>query len=290
MFKWIKNHIVGVIAGAAAIAAGVAATGIAKSHKAKKINKEAVAIQQEALERHEKAHGDLEHRLARLGETEKNVLDSFVLFADTIERILDRPDFKMPFLSKNKLVSYKPEELKQLSTGVQTALQSAVGAGVGTLAGLATFGASAVVAAPAMIAAGVVICVRGFGLKKKAIENKKQALKMSESVDEIVAFYSDLGQTSERFHGCMLTVYGKYMQCLDKMRLTLTKKTVWTEFSIEERNNVESTVLLAGLLFRMCKTKMIIRQRSKGTIVEEINKREIVGLQIEAQQTLRQSA
>lgn len=285
IFSWFVKHPRKALVGAGVLSLGAAATGGVKAHKAKKINKKAQAIQQAALEKHEKAYHALMQDLDKLGQTEKNAIDSFCLFAETIEKIQERPNIKSPLLSRVKLPNYEPEEFIQLSSGVQTAMETVVGAGTGALAGLAAFGASAVVAAPAMIGAGVVLCVRGFGLKKKAIENKKQAEKMSESVDEIVDFYSRLRTTANTYSDSVSSVYNKYMECMSKILVTLTRKTSWKEFSREEKKNVENTVLLARLLYQMCQTNLIIKHEDTERI-EEINAVEIQKLQKNAQREL----
>ena len=193
IIRWIisffTRHKKGVIVGAAAIGGAGAGAGIFNAHKAKKINRQALDIQQNALEKHEQAYQEAQAVLALLGEVEKDAIDSFVHFADTMERIQGRPKFKSNIFSTVKLPNYEPEEIKNLSAEVRMAIDGVVGAGVGGLAGLAAFGAGAgaLVAAPAMALGGVVLCVKGFGLKKKAIENKRQAKQMEKSVDEIVA-------------------------------------------------------------------------------------------------------
>ena len=193
IIRWIisffTRHKKGVIVGAAAIGGAGAGAGIFNAHKAKKINRQALDIQQNALEKHEQAYQETQAVLALLGEVEKDAIDSFVHFADTMERIQGRPKFKSNIFSTVKLPNYEPEEIKNLSAEVRMAIDGVVGAGVGGLAGLAAFGAGAgaLVAAPAMALGGVVLCVKGFGLKKKAIENKRQAKQMEKSVDEIVA-------------------------------------------------------------------------------------------------------
>lgn len=285
IIEWIKEHIFGVIAGAAVIGAGAGAAGIANAHKAKKINKEAIAIQQAALEKHELAYEKLQRDLAKLGQTEKNAIDSFVLFADAIERIQNRPKIRTPLFSKVKLPNYEPEELKQLSTSLQTVIETGIGASLGALAGLAAFGANAVVAAPAMVAAGTVLCVKGCGLKKKAVANKKQAKKMSESVDEIIDFYSQLRETANSYQDSMSSVYNKYMECINRIMLTLTQKTSWKDFSREEKKNVENTVMLAKLLYQMCKTELIIQHKDAEKL-EDINTTEINVLEKDAQKLL----
>ena len=291
IIRWIisffTRHKKGVIVGAAAIGGAGAGAGIFNAHKAKKINRQALDIQQNALERHEQAYQETQAVLALLGEVEKDAIDSFVHFADTMERIQGRPKFKSNIFSTVKLPNYEPEEIKNLSAEVRMAIDGVVGAGVGGLAGLAAFGAGAgaLVAAPAMALGGVVLCVKGFGLKKKAIENKRQAKQMEKSVDEIVAFYAELRKAADSFRGSVTAVYSRYAEGLQHVEDTLTIKTVWKQFSREEKKNVENTVLLARLLYEMTQTKIVVRQEKEEKL-ETVNTAEIAKLQKQATKLL----
>ena len=291
IIRWIisifTKHKRGVIAGAAGLGAAGAGAGLFNAHKAKKINRQALDIQQAALERHEQAYQETLAVLALLGEVEKDAIDSFEHFADTMERIQGRPRFKSSIFSTVKLPNYEPEEIKNLSAEVRMAIDGVVGAGVGGLAGLAAFGAGAgaLVAAPAMALGGVVLCVKGFGLKKKAIENKRQAKQMEKSVDEIVAFYAELRKAADSFRGSVTAVYSRYAEGLQHVEDTLTIKTVWKQFSREEKKNVENTVLLARLLYEMTQTKIVVRQEKEDRL-ETVNTAEIAKLQKQATKLL----
>lgn len=291
IIRWIisffTQHKKGVIVGTAAIGGAGAGAGIFNAHKAKKINRQALDIQQNALEKHEQAYQETQAVLALLGEVEKDAIDSFVHFADTMERIQGRPKFKSNIFSTVKLPNYEPEEIKNLSAEVRMAIDGVVGAGVGGLAGLAAFGAGAgaLVAAPAMALGGVVLCVKGFGLKKKAIENKRQAKQMEKSVDEIVAFYAELRKAADSFRGSVTAVYSRYAEGLQHVEDTLTIKTVWKQFSREEKKNVENTVLLARLLYEMTQTKIVVRQEKEDKL-ETVNTAEIAKLQKQATKLL----
>ena len=295
IIRWIisifTKHKRGVIAGAAGLGAAGAGAGLFNAHKAKKINRQALDIQQAALERHEQAYQETLAVLALLGEVEKDAIDSFEHFADTMERIQGRPKFKSNIFSTVKLPNYEPEEIKNLSAEVRMAIDGVVGAGVGGLAGLAAFGAgaSALVAAPAMALGGVVLCVKGFGLKKKAIENKFQAKHMEKNVDEIVAFYAELRKAADSFRGSVTAVYSRYAEGLQHVEDTLTIKTVWKQFSREEKKNVENTVLLARLLYKMTQTKIVVRQEKEDKL-ETVNTAEIAKLQKQATKLLGETA
>ena len=113
IIRWIisffTRHKKGVIVGAAAIGGAGAGAGIFNAHKAKKINRQALDIQQNALERHEQAYQETQAVLALLGEVEKDAIDSFVHFADTMERIQGGPKYKSNIFSKVKMPNYEAE-------------------------------------------------------------------------------------------------------------------------------------------------------------------------------------
>lgn len=289
IIKWLREHLLGVLAGSAAVGGAAAGVGAYNAHKAKKINKQAIEIQNAALEKHDLAYDETQQVLSELGEVEERVIYSFERFADTMERIQGRPQFKTNVFSSVKLPNYEPAEIKSLSAAVLMAIGGAGGAGVGALAGLAAFGAGAIVAAPAMIGAGLVLCVKGFGLKKKAIENKRQAKQMMKSVDEIVAFYAELRKVADTYRESLNAVYDKYSEHLTRVEAILQKKSAWKEFTRQEKRTVENTVLLARLLYEMTKISLVVKQDDEEKL-EKINYAELDKLQKQAGKMLKDVA
>lgn len=293
IFKWLfgffLKHKKGTLISAAGIGAVGAGVGFSNSIKAKKINKRAQIIQQEALDRHEREYRNTQEVLDKLGQIEKTVIDSFSLFSDLIEHIQGRPQFKTNVFSSVKLPNYETKEIKALSTEFQMAVAGAGGAVIGSLAGLAAFGANAIIAAPAMIVAGVQFCVKGVGLKKKAIENERQAKELKRNVDDIIEFYSKLRTTAESFYSIIHAIYKKYVEYLDRMNSILVTKSRWKDFSSSEKKTVENTVLMTKLLFSMVKTNIIIRSKNEEKI-ESINTIELSDLQSKAKKVLENVA
>lgn len=286
IFSWITGHpktVLGI--GVAASVAGATVGGI-NAHKAKKINDRAQSIQQAALDKHEKQYQLTQRTLAQLGEIEKTAIDSFPFFSDTMAQIQGRPEFKSNIFSTVKLPNYEPEEIKCLSNDLQMALAGAGGAGIGALAGLAVFGATAIAAAPAMIGTGVVLCAKGFSLKKKAVETERQAKYLQKIVDEIVAFYVELRDATNSFRNSVSAVYTKYNECLQRVNSVLMIKSTWKELTRPERKNVENTVLLARLLYEMCKTNILIQQKDKRKL-EKINSDNLLDLEKQAAKLLK---
>jgi len=287
--RWIINFFTkykrGVIAGAAGIGATGVGVGAVNAHQAKRINKQALEIQQAALNKHDQTYNATQQVLAELGEVENAAIDSFPHFADTMEQIQGRPKMKTGIFVGVKLPDYEPEEIKILSTEVRMAIAGAGGVGAGILVGLAAFGAGALVAAPAMVGAGLVLCVKGFGLKKKVIENKRQAQKMAKSVDEIVDFYTDLGKAASQFKVSVAAVYHRYTEYIRRVESTLQTKSAWKQFSHEEKETVKNTILLARLLYSMVQTPIVLKKENEGKL-ETVNSADLVKLQKQATRLL----
>ena len=83
----------------------------------------------------------------------------------------------------------------------------------------------------------------------------------------------------------MTAVYSRYAEGLQRVEDTLTTKTVWKQFSREEKKNVENTVLLARLLYEMTQTKIVVRQEKEDRL-ETVNTAEIAKLQKQATKLL----
>lgn len=289
IIKWVREHLRVVLAGSAVFGGAAAGVGAYNAHKAKKINKEAIEIKNAALEKHDRAYVETQQVLSELGKVEERAINSFEWFADTMERIQGRPQFKASVFSSVKLPNYEPAEIKSLSAGVRMVIGGVGGAGVGALAGLAAFGAGAIIAAPAMIGAGLVLCVKGFGLKKKAIENKRQAKEMMKSVNEIVEFYAELRKAADTYRESINAVYYKYTEYLTRVETILLTKCLWKEFTRKEKRTVEDTVLLARLLYEMSKVSLVVKQDDEGKL-ETINYAELAKLQKQAGKMLKDVA
>lgn len=267
---WLKEHVKEFLAVALGIGVAAAADGAVNAHKAKKINKKAIEIQEAAIHRHSDAYEKTQTILLELGKAEKTVIDSFERFADTMEQIKGRPHFKNSMFSAVKVPNYEPEEMKILSADLQMAIAGVGGAGVGALAGLAAFGAGAIIAAPAALCFGFVLCTKGTNLKKKAVENIRQANKLSKDIDEVIAFYGEVDKAVIPFTESMWALYSKYDTYLKDIDDILVHKSSWKEFDRQERLKVKNSITLAQLLFSMCQTKIIERHEAEGKL-ETVN-------------------
>lgn len=285
IISWIKDHPLGTFLGSLGIGAFGASIGIGSERQAKKINQKALSIQQEALKKHKVALNKTEEVLFSLGKDLKKIIASFEVFADTIERIHNRPKFKSFNPFNVRVRNYDPEELKQLSGELRVVLAGAGGAGVGALAGLAAFGLGVVAAAPAIIGAGGCICGKGIALKHKAVKNRKQAKQLSKDVDDIIAYYSCLRETASSFQESINTVYLVYDNHLQKLKDIVSEKTQYDNFTPQEKVLTQDTVLLARLLYEMVNTPLAIKAKGEDQL-ESINHTAINKIQEKSKKVL----
>lgn len=107
-----------------------------------------------ANSRHKKNLNDLERQnkitfadMDRLGEMELDILNNFQKFADVLEMIHNRPQFKPYNKSGVNIPKYDGQQLKKVSIGAGVLLGGIGGAALGTAGGFAAAGATTAAAA-----------------------------------------------------------------------------------------------------------------------------------------------
>lgn len=134
--------ILGGIAAAAAVA-GVG-SGIKGGMKMKDANdtmESAKQMQRRAINKFEENNKKTTKQMDSIGETELSILSSFEEFADLMENIQGRPEFKKYSKEDIKLPEYTAEELREVSAGAGV-LMGGLGGAAGTAGGFAAAGAT----------------------------------------------------------------------------------------------------------------------------------------------------
>lgn len=136
-----------IILGVGAALAGAVGVG-SGIHGASKM-KEANDTMKSAEERHKRNNAKFENcnkltneEMDKLGLLELNILNGFDVFADMIEQIQNRPQFKDIRIEGVELPKYNKEELKEVSVGAGVLLGGLGGAAAGTAGGFAAAGAT----------------------------------------------------------------------------------------------------------------------------------------------------
>lgn len=315
------------ITGAAGVVNGV--KGASKMKDANDTMKRAETRHKSNIEKFENKNKLTCSKMDEVGTRELTILKSFQQFADVVERIQGRPEFRGYRKNDVELPKYDAEELKEVSVGAGVLLGGVTGAAVGTAGGFAAAGAttaavmalgtastgtaisslSGVAATNATLAAigggslaaggggmalgstilgastlgvgllvgGVIFNIVGGSLSDKADDAWAQMLKAENEINEICGYLNELYTAASKFNNSLITVNACYQRHFEKLkRIVIGKgKILWNDFTEEEKIITENTALLVGLLFKMCKTKLVFKDEvTDSNIVNEyaINK------------------
>ena len=93
-----------------------------------------------------------------------------------------------------------------------------------------------------------------------------EVLSSEEKVNKICRYLDRLKATAVKYTNSLQEVRTKYIECFDKVCNTVDvqKKTDWNLFSETEKREVQNTVLLVGLLYKMCKVNLVNKATGEG--------------------------
>ena len=207
-------------------------------------------------------------------------IESFDDFAEQMAKIQGRPEFDEINCKGVKLPVFTADDLKVISNNVAFAIEGAVGAGAGAGLGIAVCGLNLVALGPGLLIGGIGLLVAGGHIKKKAIENNKQAKQLAKDVDAIVKQYDELAAAAALLEKHISAVYAQYDRHLARMKKILSKKTRWNDMTDKEHTAIENTMLLVGMLFKLCKIELIVKEKNTETInADEV---ETIGAEVDA--------
>ena len=145
----------------------------------------------------------------------------------------------------------------------------AIAAGGGGIAlGTTILGASTL--GVGLLIGGVIFSISGSAVSDKADKAYSQMLEAEEIIDDICAYLKDLKSTASKYLDSLNKVNARYSEWFSILKETVKNKTDWNSFSQEEKLNAENTVLAVGLLYEMCKVKLVLASKSE-TEKNEIN-------------------
>ena len=277
-FSSTIGKVITVILGLFGITIGTA--GAVEAGKAIKLNRRAKKIRDDALQRHEEHYNKVQGALEAAGKVKLTAIESFDDFAEQMAKIQGRPEFDEISCKGVELPAFTADDLKVISNNVAFAIEGAVGAGAGAGLGIAVCGLNLVALGPGLLIGGIGLLIAGGHIKKKAIENKKQAKQLAKDVDAIVKQYDELAEAASLLEQHISAVYAQYEKHLTKMKKILAKKTSWSDMSGKDHTVIENTILLVGMLFKLCKIELIVKEHKAETInAEEVK---TIGAEVDA--------
>lgn len=127
-----------------------------------------------------------------------------------------------------------------------------------------------------LLVGGVIFNIMGSNVTEKADKAYQTAKKNQEQVEKIVSFYNLLVPYAENFFQSFSEASSLFESYLDRLQNTVLfdHKKDWNKFTPQEKNNLESTILLVKLLYDMAKTQFYKKENDS-----EINKVNVRAIQ-----------
>ena len=303
-----------IVAAASAVAAVVGAKAAVDGGKKMKEAKDTMLVaqsrHQKNMGRCEEQNRTTTIEMDRLGKYEMSVLSSFKEFSDTFEKIHNRPDFAAVTIGDVTIPKYDGAAIKQVSIGAGVLAGGLGGAALGTAGGfaaagattaavmafgaastgtaistlsgaaltnatLAALGGGAIAAGGGGIALGTTILgVAGSKLSNKADEAYEQMRSAEIKINRICTYLGRLSTAANDYCNKLIAVDSVYRRYLSKVKELVNEKNDWNDFSSDEKKLVENTVLLVGVLYEMCKVKLVVENKDVSQ-VNEVNTADI---------------
>ena len=269
---------IALAAGAAGVKSGI--SGGVKIKDAKETMEIAKKIQEKAVEKLEKKTDSTSRLIESISNEELKIQKSFASFSNIIEKIQNRPEFKA---YQNKMIDihqYELEKISDVSVGRTVLLGEVVGSSVSATLiaqGAASVGAGALAITPGigLLAGGLIMNSTGKKLSNEADEAYRQAKKTEEEVEEVCKYLNSLTYYGSNFKKSLLSVNGEYGKRLNKLDMIVNceGKIDWNDFTEQEKLLTQNSVLLVGILYKMCQVKLVKKTDNESR--EEVNKEEI---------------
>ena len=126
-----------------------------------------------------------------------------------------------------------------------------------------------------LLVGGAIFSFTGSKLSDKADEAYSQMEKAKETINKICAYLIDLENTAIKYTESLVIVREKYSDNFNFISYLVNKlnKVDWNAFSEDEKRVTENTVLLVGLLYKMCQVNLVIKAENEDEM-NTVNKSE----------------
>lgn len=161
----------------------------------------------------------------------------------------------------------------------------AVAAGGGGVAlGTTILGASTL--GVGLLIGGIIFSIAGKGVSDKADSAWSEVKQEEITINELCEYLDNLKHIASDYTDTIERVKAKYQSLLENLKDTIVTqgKTDWNIFSDDEKVNTENMILVVGLLYEMCKVRLVIAE--DGSDKCDINFADITKMQDEAQDFL----
>ncbi len=127
-----------------------------------------------------------------------------------------------------------------------------------------------------LLVGGIIMNATGNKLSEEVDVAKDQMLKAEKQINKICIYFDEIGKYSIKYEESLRKVYKTYLEYFNYISYVVNKqkKIDWNDFTVEEKKATENTVLLVGLLYEMCKIKLV-EKNEDDTDFDKINNLQI---------------
>lgn len=119
-----------------------------------------------------------------------------------------------------------------------------------------------------LLVGGAIFNATGSKLSDKADEAWVQMEKAEQTINESCAYLKDLKMIALKYIESLTNVKNKYEESFNYISYVVNKlhKVDWNEFSEQERIATQNSVLLVGLLYKMCQVNLVNKAEDESEI------------------------
>lgn len=138
-----------------------------------------------------------------------------------------------------------------------------------------------------LLVGGIVFSITGSSINNKAKKAYDQMKKAEKQINRICRYLNDLKLTATKYRDTLCTVDVLYRGHLNKLETLVNKenKTNWLTYSDDEKLMVKNTVMLVGLLYKMCNVKLVLASKIPDEL-NTVNHKEIENIQSSAEKII----
>lgn len=126
-----------------------------------------------------------------------------------------------------------------------------------TMLGAATLGVG-------LLVGGIIFNITGSSISNKADEAWSQMISAEKKIDKICNYLSELRDVANRYRDVLDRVNNAYITRLNRLWAVVKYKNDWNYFTAEEKETTEVTTKLVGILYNMCKVKLVEKAESEN--------------------------
>lgn len=127
-----------------------------------------------------------------------------------------------------------------------------------------------------LMVGGILFSLKGESMSGKADATYEEMKKAEKTIETICTYLSELQDTAEEYIESLKQIKNLYYKWFAWLSFTVNQgnKTDWNLFTKEEKIATENTVLLVGLLYKMCQVNIVEKAKNENEM-NTINKTEI---------------